>query len=126
MDAKTIRIPIRLDSVNKKSHWATGYKKNKRLAFAIQAYLKVIPYRVPYSAILPCQITLTRISPRSLDQDNLIASFKHTRDTIAGYLIPGLQAGRADSDERIQWNYDQRKGEVSEYAIEIKLEKLPC
>ena len=63
---------------------------------------------------LPCSVRLVRISPRMLDDDNLRGSaLKHCRDTIADLIIPGLPKGRADSDPRIKWEYDQRKGSMS-------------
>jgi len=58
---------------------------------------------------LPCKIVLTRVSPRSLDTDNLPCAFKWIRDAIADLIIPGLAPGRADGDELIEWVYEQEK-----------------
>lgn len=81
---------------------------------------------VPDIDILPCLITMTRIAPRKLDaKENLPMSFKWFSDGLADYLKPGLAAGRADDDERMQWKFEQEKGEPKQYAIRIKIEKIP-
>lgn len=68
---------------------------------------------------LPCEITLTRISPRELDEDNLPPAFKFIRDALASLIIPGLAPGRADGDKRIKWRYAQEKGPLS-IRVQIK------
>ena len=50
------------------------------------------------------QITLTRIAPRTLDDDNLAAGFKATRDRVADWL------GVDDGDKRLTWRYAQERG----------------
>jgi hypothetical protein len=73
---------------------------------------------------LPCIIKLTRIAPRFLDEgDNLPSSLKNVRDYVCSLLIPGKKIGRADSDKRIQVSYDQIKGHVREYAVEVEIIK---
>ncbi len=69
-------------------------------------------------------IFLTRIAPRALDFDNLVYAFKHIRDVIADTLLPGLAAGRADDDKRLQWQYCQEKGRPKEYAFRISIKRL--
>ena len=64
---------------------------------------------------------MIRVAPRKIDSDNLQFSMKSIRDTIADILIPGKNRGMADSDERITWQYDQRKGDPKEYALEIQV-----
>jgi hypothetical protein len=73
----------------------------------------------------PCKVTMTRISPRDLDEhDNLRSALKHIVDAIADILIPGLKAGRADGDKSIQWIYEQKKGLPKEFALSLILEQL--
>ncbi len=61
-----------------------------------------------------------------METDNRIASMKAAIDAIAGVLIPGLPPGIADSDKRLQWEITQKKGQVREYALEIKIsQKIP-
>lgn len=64
-----------------------------------------------HSRLLPCNVRLTRIG-RRLDDDNLRGALKYIRDAIAELLVPGLAIGRADDDERINWEYNQEKGKV--------------
>ena len=61
-------------------------------------------------------ITLTRISPRPLDTDNLARSFKAIRDGIADAL------GIDDGSKRLVWNYAQEKGPPKQYAIRIEIQ----
>jgi hypothetical protein len=113
-------IPIKLQSIaNKREHWAARAKRNKSQGGLVAMILRGELGRTEMA--LPCVITLIRVSPRDLDQDNLIVAFKCVRDVVADLLIPGLQMGRADSDPRITWHYDQRKGKPKENAIEVKI-----
>jgi hypothetical protein len=62
-------------------------------------------------------ITLTRIAPRSLDDDNLPRSFKAIRDGIADAL------GRDDRvGSGLEWKYAQEKGPPKRYAIRIEIQ----
>jgi len=61
-------------------------------------------------------VTMTRVAPRVLDDDNLSRSCKAIRDELAACL--GL---KDDRDERVTWRYTQRKGAAREYAIEIEI-----
>jgi len=54
---------------------------------------------------LPVVVTLTRSSPRRLDDDNLRGALKHVRDGVADAL--GLED---DSDPRVLWLYRQAAG----------------
>lgn len=101
-------------------HWSKVRKVHDQQDLLLKAYLahSVTP------ELLPCKIVLTRIAPRALDEeDNLPMSLKHVRDTIAGFLIPGLQPGRADGDKRIKWAYDQKKGKPREQSLQIEVYK---
>lgn len=65
---------------------------------------------------LPLRITITRVGPRELDGDNLQGACKHARDGIADWL------GANDRDKRIQWVYDQAKGSLKEYGVNIRVQ----
>ena len=69
---------------------------------------------------LPVLITLTRMAPRTLDDDNLVTAFKSIRDIVADLITPGLQPGRADNKEGIKFAYSQEKNK--QYSIRITLE----
>lgn len=62
----------------------------------------------------PIVVTFTRISPGTLDDDNLSSSMKHVRDGIADAF------GIDDRDPRVSWKYEQRK--ESSYGVEIRIE----
>jgi hypothetical protein len=64
-----------------------------------------------------CAITLTRIAPRELDaHDGLRSALKPVVDGVADFF------GCKDNDPRLSWQYEQRRGRVREYAVEIRLE----
>lgn len=67
----------------------------------------------------PALVTVTRIAPRQLDaHDGLRAALKGVVDGIADAL--GLAS---DRDERVTWEYGQRRGKPWEYAVEIRIEE---
>src|SRR5579864_2050478 len=115
-------LPIKLISeANNTDHWTKKRKRNKNQE-------KIIWWQwnqVQPDITLPCIVTLTRIAPRFLDQDdNLRMSFKHVKDIIADLIKPGLAMGRADDDERMIWQYSQEKGKPKEYAVKIEIVSL--
>jgi hypothetical protein len=62
-------------------------------------------------------VTLTRIAPRSLDDDNLARALKATRDGVADAL------GTDDSTRsKLKWRYAQEKGPPKKYAVRIQIE----
>jgi hypothetical protein len=101
-----ILLPLNIVSVaNLREHWR---KKAKRTQ-AHRAAAVVVPTRLP----LPAVVTLTRIAPRPLDDDNLASAFKALRDGIADRF------GVPDNHPDLTWRYAQRKGAVRQYAAEI-------
>ncbi len=65
-------------------------------------------------------VTLTRVAPRVLDDDNLRTSLKSPRDGVADAL--GL---KSDRDPRIQWLYRESRAGVREYAVVIVVSPRP-
>lgn len=113
------KIPIRIvSSANLKEHWAKKYKRERSQRDTIRIYLTPILDKIS----LPVKITLTRIGPRKLDDDNLSYSLKSHRDHICCLLRPGLAPGRGDGDDLIKFDYKQNKGEPKEYALQITFE----
>lgn len=78
-------------------------------------------YRDKPNLILPAHIEFTRIAPRNFDDDNLTASFKNLRDTVAQMFFPDKQRGQADSSKELTWSYTQKKGKTKQYSIEIRI-----
>jgi len=60
-------------------------------------------------------VTLTRIAPDALDTDNLASSNKALRDELAVLL------GIDDRSNDVAWAYAQRRGDVREYAVEVRI-----
>ena len=113
-----LTIPIKtVSEANSSEHWSAKHKRHKaqktNIALALNSALS------QQQVVLPCRIKLTRISPRFLDDDNLVSAFKHIRDYIANILIPGMRMGFADSSTKLSWEYDQVKGSPQAIRIEI-------
>lgn len=101
-------LPLRIESVaNKREHWGKRAARAKAHRFAALA--------VPAHP-LPCTVTLTRIAPRALDDDNLQSGFKALRDGIADRL------GVKDNDPRVTWRYAQERGQPKQYAVRVCIE----
>ncbi len=114
-----VTISIKLESVaNLSEHWTKKSKRQRNQKKIIAMHLLKCPIK------LPCKVKLTRVSPLELDEDNLISAFKHVKDCIADFLIPGKAPGRADSSKEIKWEFDQKKGFKSEFALNILMEQL--
>lgn len=112
----TLTLPIRIESVaNLREHWSkrAGRAKQHRL----HAWAELRHHDDGRKLIGPLVITLTRIAPRKLDDDNLRSAFKATRDGIADWL------GVPDNDKRIEWRYGQERGALKTYAARIEVEE---
>ncbi len=64
----------------------------------------------------PVTITLIRIAPRKLDDDNLQSAFKASRDGVADWL------GVDDGHPSLTWLYAQRKGLPNQYGAEVVIQ----
>ncbi len=109
MRTETIKAPIATVSItNKREHWSKRSRRAKGQREA--AYLLT---QLLSKMGLPMTVTLTRIAPRALDDDNLRSALKSVRDGVADRL------GIDDRDSRVVWAYGQRKGIPKEIAVEI-------
>lgn len=102
-----------VSEANRREHWAPRAKRQKvhrTAAFAIVTSRLLCP--------LPIVVTLTRIAPRALDDDNLRGALKATRDGVADAF------GVDDRDPRVVWAYGQRRGGTGVYAVEIRVEAV--
>lgn len=115
-DLVRVVLPLRIVSVaNLREHWARKASRTKTHRVTTWSELRrtgVHPGRDPV------RITLTRIAPRKLDDDNLASAFKATRDGVADWL------GCPDNHPSLSWAYAQRKGRAHEYAAEVVVEKV--
>lgn len=125
-------LPIKtVSEANCSEHWAIKSKRHKMQQFLIRS-----AYSHESLAIgLPCVITMVRLSPRSLDDDNLTTSFKFIRDELSQCILRIKQKwhknrrgawiplkGRHDNDPRITWQYRQEKSKEPGIRIEIEFE----
>jgi hypothetical protein len=114
-------IPVKTVSEANKSneHWTVKSKRHNLQ----HRYVKLFYRKLSVLPKLPCHLILIRISPRKLDDDNLLASLKYIRDAIADCIIPYFPKGFADSSPLLTWSYSQEKGKPKEYAIRIIIEE---
>lgn len=103
-------------AANLREHWAT---KAKRVAE--QRALGAMKVRAATDAgdragmlAAGLVVTLTRIAPRPLDDDNLASAFKAVRDGVADAI------GIDDRDPRVAWRYAQER-HGSDYGIAVQL-----
>lgn len=122
-------LPIKtVSEANSSEHWSKKAKRHKRQQFLVRYMFNKETEKIR----LPCTVTLTRLSPRTLDTDNLQTSMKYIRDEISELLIPEKagayitrkgtvkrKKGHADNDPRISWCYAQEKWKVLAVKIQI-------
>lgn len=122
-------IPIRtVSEANSSEHWTKKAKRHKQQQFFVRLAYKKFIEKLDF----PCTVTMIRLSPRPLDDDNLRSAFKYIRDEISECIFPEKAGvymtkkgkvkkikGRADSDERIIWHYLQEKSPGYGIRIEI-------
>jgi hypothetical protein len=104
-----IHIPIKLPSLaNTRSHWRyiANIKKKQREAVRLCIKDLVVPP-------LPLLVTITRIGPRHLDDDNLASACKYVRDEIA------KKVGVDDGSDQYTWRYEQIKG--LRYGVNVEV-----
>lgn len=112
---KRLQISMRIASAaNLRDSWQARARRTKTERTAGHLVgLSLRPCTIPLDAGIV--LTLARIAPRALDDDNLAACFKAFRDGVADAF------GVDDRDPRITWRYDQRRGKAREYAVEISV-----
>ncbi len=110
-----VTLPIRIESeANKRENfWKVAARKKSHRNTALLVLSKELGRAPPTGHLV---ITLTRIAPRQLDDDNLASGFKAARDGVADWL------GVDDGHPSLKWQYDQRKGGKGEYAAEVAIE----
>jgi hypothetical protein len=117
----TTEIPMKLPSMaNLRLHWAVKARTFKAqrsvtgLALRTTARHWLNHWRGMASNERLClHVTLTRVAPRGLDDDNLASAFKAIRDEVATFC------GLDDGSKRFTWAYRQERGL---YAVRIRLE----
>jgi hypothetical protein len=106
---KSVLLPIKtVGGLNAREHHLKRARRVKRERFTARLMTPDHP--------LPCIVTITRLSPGILDDDNLQGAAKAIRDGIADRL------GIDDRDPRVQWRYAQAKCKRGEFGVRIELE----
>lgn len=102
-----IQVPIALPSAsNLREHWATRARRVKSQRAATALSFKALMVTREALPAFPLAVTLTRQSPRKLDDDNLRGACKAVRDEVAAQL------GVDDGSALVEWRYAQAKGEA--------------
>ena len=108
-----VRIVVPIPTVseaNAHTHWRVRQKRAKSQRLAVTCHLLFRRCDLP---ALPCIVTMTRLSPRKLDDDNAVGAMKHVRDAIAAYYRVD------DGDPRWTWRVAQEKSKAVGVRIEI-------
>lgn len=117
----SITFPIKVPSAaNLREHWAVKARRVKE-----QRHVTALVLRTKEGAALlkaaeqrPLAVTLTRLSPRLLDGDNLQTSLKAVRDEVA----KAIGVDDRDGTEDVWWRYTQEKNERQ--GVRIFVERL--
>ena len=111
-----IVIPVRtVSEANTHTHWRERARRAKTQRLVARSVILGVMSRGTLDA-LPLVVTITRVAPRALDDDNLASSQKAIRDGIADAL------GIDDRDPRVSWRYAQRRGDPKKYFVEVSIE----
>lgn len=109
------QIGLRLESTaNLREPWQRRAKRAQEHRFFGRALGKAAGAR-PLAPGERATITITRVAPRALDDDNLASCAKAVRDGVADAL------GVPDNDRRLSWAYAQRRGATREYGVEVAI-----
>lgn len=109
--------PIRIRSeANSREHWRV--KSDRRKAQQQEMDVLLLNALQGRKIQLPCTVTLTRIGPKLMDDDNWINGAKGIRDAIARRL------GVDDGDPMIQFRYDQTPVGRREYNVKVEISSV--
>lgn len=101
-----------VSEANRRDHWAARHRRVRAQKNLVTLVLNgALPRNV--LVVGPVEVTITRISPRRLDDDNATISAKAVRDAIAAAL------GVNDGSDVVRWRVEQAKGEPA-VRIEIR------
>lgn len=102
-------LPLKtVGGLNAREHWRQRSARVKRERTTAAMMVPSHP--------MPCIVTMTRLSPGELDDDNLPGACKGIRDGIADRL------GIDDRDKRVQWRYAQEKCKRGEFGVRVRIE----
>jgi len=111
-----LEVPVRVISeANDRGHFRRKHQRSRQQKLACEmAWLT--GGRPSLAGMAPAQVTLTRVAPRGLDDDNLARGFKAIRDWV------GTKIGVDDRPgSGLTWVYQQERGATREYAAIIEI-----
>lgn len=122
-----IHLPVRtrnpLNGSRGNSVIAHVIRQRERAAHRDLAWLKTTAemhrMRVSSADVVPCVVTLVRVSAGKMDDDGLAASFKGVRDGVAKAL------GVDDGSPMIRFAYEQRRCARNEFGVEVHVARGP-
>ena len=96
-------------TLNSRSHWRVRASKRG-------SERKAVALLLPKHKVQPVLVvTLTRVGPRAMDDDNVQGALKAVRDEVAKQLRID------DGSPLIRWRYEQAKGD---YAVRVSVESI--
>ena len=103
-----------VSELNDRSHWgAKNRRKQDQQEQVAVAMLNALRGR---RIELPCVVTMTRIGPKKMDNDNLAGAMKHCQDQIA------RQLGVDDGDEsKVIFRHYQMPIGSRDYAVKVEI-----
>lgn len=101
-------VPVKTASTsNLREHWAVKAKRTDAQKRAARAKCP------PWTSGPLLVVTLTRVAPRALDDDNLRGALKSVRDGVATWLKVD------DASPLVRWEYAQEKGGEPAVRVDV-------
>lgn len=119
-----LQLPLHLVSekqVRSQEHWSARHTRVKTQRRAVYDGLLTL-WGPGFLVGLPLLVTLTRIAPRALDDDNLAAACSACRDGVSDWLA-GMPVKGQDRQEGLAWRYGQQYIAPKFFAVEIRVER---
>lgn len=107
-------LPLRtVSEPNVRGHWAVKSQRARNQRWVARHLVSGAELPRP-----PLVVTLCRVSPRRLDDDNLRGALKHVRDGVADAL------GIDDGSDLVEWRYAQvaKIKSAEKFAVWVRIE----
>lgn len=112
----SVSFPFRCDNQkNVRMHWRDAAHETKAHRVGTRSTLMSL-WNAPFPEDSRWRVTLHRVSPRSMDSDNLQRAMSSMRDGVADFL------GIDDGSKRIDWVYTQEKARA--FGAVVTVERL--
>jgi hypothetical protein len=103
-----VTLPLKtVGGLNAREHWRVRSRRVKTERDTARMLLN------RHEPVLPCIVTMIRLSPGALDDDNMQGACKAVRDGVADWL------GIDDRDARVTWRYVQEKCPRGEFGVRV-------